>query len=247
MPKRRRSFPAKLVSLLAKVLLGVAVLSAVLVLLLRWMPLPASGVMIEKTLSARDGFELRYQWVSNERISPHMALAVVAAEDQRFYDHFGFDFGAMADALSDYREGDRLRGASTISQQTAKNVFLWSGRSFVRKGLEAYFTLLLELLWPKARILEAYLNVAEFGRGVFGVEAASRFYFGKSAAALAPGEAALLAAVLPNPLRLRVDRPSAYVLERRRWILGQMRQLGGVDYSAADALYFEQIPVGDVP
>lgn len=247
MPMRRRPFPAKLASLLAKVLLGFAVLSTLLVLLLRWVPLPASGVMMEKALSAPDDFKLHYQWVPDERISPHMALAVVAAEDQRFYDHFGFDFGAMADALSDYREGDRLRGASTISQQTAKNVFLWSGRSFVRKGLEAYFTVLIELLWPKARILEAYLNIAEFGRGVFGVESAARLYFGKPAAALAPSEAALLAAVLPNPLRLRVDRPSAYVLERRRWILGQMNRLSGAGYSADDTLYFEQTPAGDSP
>jgi monofunctional biosynthetic peptidoglycan transglycosylase len=136
----------------------------------------------------------------------------------------------MTDAYAGYRSGAKLRGASTITQQTAKNVFLWSGRSWVRKGLEAWFTLLLELLWPKQRILEAYLNVAEFGPGVFGVEAAAQTYFGKPAARLGPREAALLAAVLPNPLRLRVDRPSAYVLARQDWILDQMRRLGGEAY-----------------
>jgi monofunctional glycosyltransferase len=132
--------------------------------------------------------------------------------------------------MQDAERGRRLRGASTISQQVAKNVFLWPGRSFVRKGLEAYFTVLVEALWPKRRILEVYLNVAEFGDGLFGVEAASQRYFGKSAARLSPDEAALLAAVLPNPHRMRAGRPTPYVQERRDWILRQMDQLGGTAY-----------------
>ena len=165
-----------------------------------------------------------------ESISPNAALAVIAAEDQRFPNHHGFDFAAIQDALDDQDEGKPLRGASTISQQVAKNLFLWSGRSLIRKGLEVWFTLLLELLWPKERILEVYLNIAEFGDSTFGVEAASQRFFNKSASRLIAIEAARLAAVLPNPLRYRADKPSAYVLKRQRWIERQMRQLGGVTY-----------------
>lgn len=232
MAKASRSRRRRIGSILRTLLLLFAVVSAALVLTLRWLPVPISGVMIEKLYAAgaSSNYQLRYTWVSAKRISPHMKIAVVASEDQRFQEHFGFDFAAMTDAYAGYRSGAKLRGASTITQQTAKNVFLWSGRSWVRKGLEAWFTLLLELLWPKQRILETYLNVAEFGPGVFGVEAAAQTYFGKPAALLGPREAALLAAVLPNPLRLRVDRPSAYVLARQDWILGQMRRLSGEAY-----------------
>jgi monofunctional biosynthetic peptidoglycan transglycosylase len=155
-----------------------------------------------------------------------MQLAVVAAEDQKFPYHSGFDLESISDAVEDRLRGDRLRGASTITQQTAKNLFLWPGRSFVRKGLEAWFTMLLELCWSKARILEVYLNIAEFGRGIYGVEAAAGHFFGKPAADLGPGEAAVLAAVLPSPKRLHANRPSAYVQDRARWILEQMRMLG---------------------
>ena len=153
------------------------------------------------------------------------ARAVMASEDQRFIAHHGIDFVQLDEALADYRDGDDLRGASTITQQVAKNLFLWQGRSFVRKGLEAYFAVLLELCLPKERILEIYLNVAEFGPHVFGVEAAAHEYFGKSAASLRAPEAALLAAVLPNPKRLLAARPSDYVRERQDWIEAQMRLL----------------------
>jgi monofunctional biosynthetic peptidoglycan transglycosylase len=232
MPKPRKSLGRRAASILAKLTLSLVAGSTLLVFAMRWLPVPVSGVMIEKTLTERadDRYRLHYRWVPAADISPHMKVAVIAAEDQRFPDHFGFDFGAMADAFADYREGDRLRGASTISQQTAKNVFLWTGRSVIRKGLEAYLTTLIELMWPKRRILEAYLNVAEFGHGVFGVEAAAQTYFQKPAATLTAAESALLAAVLPNPLLLRVDRPSEYVLARRDWILRQMIRLGGPDY-----------------
>jgi monofunctional biosynthetic peptidoglycan transglycosylase len=162
-----------------------------------------------------------------EEISPQAALAVVAAEDQRFFDHQGFDLSAIRDVLRGSRSGERMRGASTITQQVAKNLFLWSDRSFLRKGLEAGLTVFIELLWPKRRILEVYLNVAQLGPGTFGFEAASQRYFRKSAAALTPSEAALLAAVLPNPERLRAERPSAYVRQRQAWVLRQMRLLGG--------------------
>jgi len=154
-----------------------------------------------------------------------VARAVIASEDQRFLAHHGFDFDQLQIALDEHRAGDELRGASTITQQVAKNLFLWSGRSFVRKGLEAYFTVLLEACWPKQRILEVYLNVVELGDGVFGVEAAARRFFGVSASALSAEQAALLAAVLPNPRKLLADRPSSYVRSRQSWILGQMRLL----------------------
>jgi monofunctional glycosyltransferase len=153
------------------------------------------------------------------------ARAVIAAEDQRFFEHHGIDFQSIERALDEHESGDDLRGASTITQQVAKNVFLWPGRSFVRKALEAYFALLIEALLPKQRILEVYLNVAELGPGVFGVEAAARRYFGTSAARLTETQAALLAAVLPNPRRLSAERPSAYVRGRQAWVLGQMALL----------------------
>jgi monofunctional glycosyltransferase len=151
---------------------------------------------------------------------------MVAAEDQNFLEHHGFDFESMEQAWERNQHSRRLRGASTISQQVAKNLFLWPGKNFVRKGLEAYFTVLLEWLLPKRRILEIYLNIVQFGDGVYGVTAAAQHYFGKSPRALSVVDYALLAAVLPNPLRLRVDRPSIYVRTRQVWILGQMRQLG---------------------
>jgi monofunctional glycosyltransferase len=204
--------------------------SIVCVVVLRWIPPLTSGVMVERrveALLAWKAYSVDYRWVPWNRISKHAGLAVIAAEDQNFPTHHGFDLESIQKAVDAAEKGGRLRGASTISQQVAKNVFLWSGRSFVRKGLEAYFTVLIELAWPKRRILEVYLNVAELGDGVFGVEAASQRYFGKPAAKLGPSEAALLAAVLPNPFRFRVNRPSGYVEERRAWILQQMDQLGG--------------------
>ncbi|HEX4387318.1 MAG TPA: monofunctional biosynthetic peptidoglycan transglycosylase, partial [Steroidobacteraceae bacterium] len=174
-----------------------------------------------------------YRWVSLEQISPHAAIAVIASEDQLFPLHAGFDFHSIREAVRASEHGKRLRGASTISQQVAKNLFLWGGHSFVRKGLEAYFTVLIELLWPKERILEMYLNVAQFGDGIYGVQAAAERFWHKPALALSSSDSALLAAVLPNPLRLHAERPSAYVISRRDWILGQMRDLGGASYLRA--------------
>jgi monofunctional biosynthetic peptidoglycan transglycosylase len=161
-------------------------------------------------------------------ISPQMALAVMAAEDQKFPDHWGFDVAAIEKAFShNERRPTRIRGASTLSQQTAKNLFLWDGRSWLRKGLEAGLTSGIELVWTKRRILTVYLNIVEFGDGVFGVEEASRRYFNKPAKRLTASEAALLAAVLPNPHRFKANAPSGYVIQRQQWIMRQMRQLGG--------------------
>ena len=207
------------------------VLTIVPVLLLRWIPPLSSTFMLEARIEAlRAGdraYRTDYHWVSLERISPQAALAVIASEDQTFPINYGFDLKSIRSAVRAAERGRRLRGASTISQQVAKNLFLWPGRSMARKAVEAYFTVLLEVLWPKERILEVYLNVAEFGRGVFGVGAAADVYFHKSAARLSAYDAALLAAVLPSPKRMRVNAPSNYVRERQQWILGQMRGLGG--------------------
>jgi monofunctional biosynthetic peptidoglycan transglycosylase len=202
--------------------LAVAILAGtvLLVLPLRWLPPLTSAFMVRAwVLKPGSAGALRYEWVARPRISRHAAAAVIAAEDQKFLQHPGFDFKSIGTAISD-GEGPS-RGASTISQQVAKNLFLWPERSWLRKGIEAYLTVWVELLWPKERILEVYLNIAQFGPGVFGVEAAARQFFAKPAAQLNREEAALLAAVLPNPERLRVARPSAYVRERQAWILAQ--------------------------
>lgn len=173
---------------------------------------------------------IHYTWVAYEAMAPDLALAVVAAEDQKFPHHHGFDMVAIRSALQESAQGRPLRGASTISQQVSKNLFLWPGRNFFRKGLEAWFTLLIELVWPKQRILEVYLNIVELGQLTFGVEAASQRFFGKPASQLNRQEAALLAAVLPNPLLYPVNAPSQYVRKRQAWILEQMRRLGGLTY-----------------
>jgi len=209
---------------LLRVVLVFLLVSVLPVLLLRWIPPPTSAVMLARTLV--EGRTQDYQWVPLERIAPDAALAVVAAEDQKFPDHRGFDFDAIRDAAESHARGGRLRGASTLTQQVARNLFLWQGRSYLRKGLEAWMTVLLETAWPKRRILEVYLNIAEMGEHTFGVQAASRRYFGRPAADINAGQAALLAAVLPNPHRFRIDHPSDYVLERRDRILQQMSLLG---------------------
>jgi len=198
------------------------------VIVLRWVAPPGSAVMLQRSLI--QGHEVDYQWVPMSQISPQAALAVIAAEDQKFPDHRGFDLQAIRDAVESNSRGNRLRGASTLTQQVARNLFLWQGRSYFRKGLEAWFTVLLEFFWSKQRILEVYLNIAETGPQVFGVEAAARRYFGRPASMLTQEQAALIAAVLPNPLRFHADRPSGYVLSRRDRILQQMSQLGGTAY-----------------
>lgn len=223
----------------------------VLVLALFWgggialfsiVPVPFSAVMVERQVSAwlsgDFGYVAHSDWVSMSDISPWMGLAVIAAEDQKFPEHWGFDVAAIEKALShNERNENRIRGASTLSQQTAKNLFLWDGRSWLRKGLEAGLTLGMETVWSKRRILTVYLNIAEFGDGVFGVEAAAQRYFHKPASRLTIAEAALLAAVLPNPLRFKADAPSGYVHNRQAWIMRQMRQLGGEGFMREQGLY----------
>ncbi len=204
--------------------------SVVLVGALRFVNPPRSAFMLARSIEARraddHGFRLKQSWQPIENMSRFLPLAVIAAEDQRFPEHHGFDVVEIRKAMHT-KSGKPARGASTISQQVAKNLFLWSGRSYVRKGLEVWFTGLIELMWPKRRILEVYLNIAEFGDGVYGAEAAARQYFGVGAARISVAQAARMAAVMPNPKRFLVAKPSAYVLKRQRWIERQMRQLGG--------------------
>jgi len=203
----------------------------IMTLIFRWAPPPTSAFMIQQRLS---GSAVDFRWVPMDRISPYAALAVIASEDQNFFGHRGVDLKAIADAIDDNRTRKRPRGASTISQQVVKNLFLWPGRSYFRKGVEVYLTLFMEVLWPKKRILEVYLNVAEMGDGVFGVEAAGRRFFHKPAARLNRREAAILAAVLPSPRRMSAERPSEYVVRRTRQIIVQMSALGGTDFLKRD-------------
>ncbi|MBS0378091.1 MAG: monofunctional biosynthetic peptidoglycan transglycosylase [Proteobacteria bacterium] len=237
-PSRQRGrLAGRLLRWFALALTAWLVLTVSAVLLLRWVNPFTSAMMVEARLTAwaaqQQDYHTDFRWVSLEQISGHAAIAVVASEDQLFPYHAGFDFNSIRAAVRASEQGKRLRGASTISQQVAKNLFLWSGHSFVRKGLEAYFTVLIELCWPKERILEMYLNVAQFGDGIYGVQAAAARFWHKNASQLSSGEAATLAAVLPNPMKMHPDRPSRYVLMRRDQILVQMRALGGESYLRA--------------
>ncbi|WP_037384254.1 monofunctional biosynthetic peptidoglycan transglycosylase [Serratia sp. DD3] len=205
------------------------------IILFAFLPVPFSAVMVERQVSAWLSGNFRYvahsDWVALNDISPNMALAVMASEDQKFPDHWGFDIDAIEKAISHNEKNQTsIRGASTLSQQTAKNLFLWDGRSWLRKGLEAGLTTGIELAWAKRRILTVYLNIAEFGDGIFGVEMAAQRFFNKPAIRLTSSEAALLAAVLPNPHRFKVNAPSRYVIQRQQWILHQMQQLGGKSF-----------------
>lgn len=225
----RKSIVKRVSRGLAWALITLVLLFAALLLLFRYVNPPTSAFILSYSFANPDQ-EVRQQWVGFSDISPWMPLAVVASEDQRFPRHWGVDFAAIRKALTEYRAGEGLRGASTITQQTAKNLFLWNGRSFVRKTLEAGLALAVDGLWSKRRILEVYLNIAEFGPGIYGVEAASRVYFGIPARQLSAEQAARLAAVLPNPKVLSVTSPSPYVRDRVFWIRGQMDQLSGLQY-----------------
>lgn len=191
-------------------------------------------MMIRLGAQAYNGqtIRLKQDWISLDDMSSNLPLAVVAAEDNLFLEHSGFDFEAIQKAteFNEKKRGKKVRGASTISQQTAKNVFLWPQRSWVRKGLEVYFTVLIELVWGKKRIMEVYLNVIETGKGMYGVEAASQNYFGKSAAKITRGEAALIAAILPNPLKWNPSYPTSYIRGRQQWILWNMNNIGSLSY-----------------
>jgi monofunctional biosynthetic peptidoglycan transglycosylase len=219
----------KLFSIVKKCVVYFFAISIISTILFRFIPIPFTPLMLIRSVEYAFKGEfptIKYHWKSKSKISDHVKLAVVAAEDQKFYNHHGFDFEAIQKAIKhNKRNSTRMKGGSTISQQCAKNVFLWQGRNWIRKGLEVYFTILIEIFWSKERILEVYLNVIEMGIGVYGVEAASHYYFNKDATKLSKSESALLASILPNPRKLDPKRPSGHVNRRKNWIERQMRNL----------------------
>lgn len=224
----------KLLKLLLKILIGFLVLSIVSVIIFRWTPVPVTPLMLIRCMEQKsDGktMKLEHDWVSLEKISPKLQLAVVCSEDQNYLKHFGFDWGAIEKAMKANENGKKIRGGSTITQQTAKNVFLWPGRSYVRKAFEAWFTLLIEIFWSKERIMEVYLNSIEMGNGVYGAEAAAHHWFKKPAVKLNKDESAAIASILPNPLRYSANPPTAYISKRKNWIKQQMSFWGNqLDY-----------------
>ena len=223
MAKRKSSFLSKIWSKVCRILVVLMLFVGLILLMFRFVPLPTTAFMLQSS------YPVTQKWISIDKLPSSMPLAVVASEDQRFPEHFGVDFTAIINAVEQYSDGDGLRGASTITQQTAKNIFLWSGRSFIRKALEATLALSLEAIWGKQRILEVYLNVAEFGKGIYGVEAASQHYFGKSARYLTKHQTAQLAVLLPSPKTRDPRSLTATLSQRVMWIERQMNQLGN-DY-----------------
>ena len=224
----------KFYKFLLKLILGLFAFSIITVVIFRWIPVPVTPLMlIRLTEQVLDGkkLKLKKDWEPIEKISHHLPLAVVASEDQQFVHHWGFDLKAIEKAFKRNQKSKRMKGASTISQQTAKNVFLWPGRNYFRKGLEVYFTALIELFWSKERILEVYLNVIEMGDGIYGAQAASVVYFKKDATKLSASQAALIAAILPNPRKYSAIKPSGYVSGRQQWVLRQMRNIGKVEFT----------------
>lgn len=218
---------------LGKIVFWFFVISIALVFLFKWVDPPFTYLMLKRKIEAISQGkpnEIKYNFVPYNSISPQLILAIIASEDQKFPFHVGFDFEAIDKAISHNKKTKRKRGASTLSQQTAKNVFLWDGRNFLRKGLEAYFTVLIEMIWGKQRILEVYLNVAEMGNMTFGVEAASKKYFKKKASQINNDEASIMAAVLPNPILFKVKKPTKFILKRKVWIKNQCQSLGGRKY-----------------
>lgn len=222
---RRLIFFSRLFSWL---MMGFIGLSLALVVPFAWLTPPGSSFMLQNEFLTNTQAE--HEWIAQEQMSPYLAIAAIAAEDQRFPNHGGFDFEELKKVLAERKSGKPLRGASTISQQTAKNLYLWPKRSLLRKGLEAWLTMLMEIFWSKKRILETYLNIAQFGNNTYGVEAASQRFFNKPAKNITREEAALMLAVLPGPAIYHIDKPSDYVLNRQRWILKQIGQLGGLNY-----------------
>lgn len=208
-------------------------LSIFSVLILKWVPPPTTSFILQRQFQAslnEEPLEIKYEWTNWENISPYLKVAAVTSEDQRFAEHWGLDLKAIQDAYDEYQGGESLRGASTITQQVAKNLFLWPGQSFIRKGVEAYFSLLIELFWSKKRILEVYLNIVEFGNGVYGAKAASTTYFNTDPENLDMMQSALMVTALPSPRRYNLASPSSYMISRRNWILQYMFYLGNTNY-----------------
>ncbi len=219
-----------------KSLFWLFVLSVIVVVVFKWAPVPITPLMvirnIEQTEIHKKGWE--HDWIPIEDISTNLQLAVICSEDQNFLKHHGFDIKAIEKAYENNKKGKKIKGASTISQQTAKNVFLWPNRSWLRKGLETYFAFLIELIWSKERIIEVYLNSIEMGPGIYGAEAASQYWFKKSASKLSKYEAAAIASILPNPLRYKANPATSYIEVRKSWVVNQMRYFGPLNYPKRD-------------
>ena len=223
----------KITRLIWKIMLWFFGLSILSVIIFKWVPIPFTPLMVTRIVEFKlDGKDaiFSHDWVPLEDISPNLQKAVIASEDGNFLKHSGFDFEAMQKAFKNNQKGKKLKGGSTISQQTAKNVFLWQGRSYLRKGLEAYFTVLTELIWGKERIMEVYLNSIEMGNGVYGAEAATQYWYRKSAATLTKREAAGIAAILPNPRKYKATNSSSYIERRKDRIMRVMRHVGKIEY-----------------
>lgn len=219
----------KTISIAKKVLIGLMLFSVFLILLMRWVNPWGSMLMVERKMANWNINQQRI-WKDWDQISDNIKIAVIAAEDQQFANHWGFDFKAINRALNYNKNNRKIRGASTITQQVAKNIFLWSSRNWIRKGVESWFTVLIELIWSKQRTLEIYLNSVEWGEGIFGIEAASRHYFGVSAKQLTKEQASLLAAILPNPRKWSPVNPNILTQKKAKWILGQMENLDTKKY-----------------
>ena len=219
-----------------KTLFWLFVFSILVVVIFKWVPVPVTPLMVirnmEQTNENKNGWE--HDWMPIEDISKNLQLAVICSEDQLFLKHNGFDVKAIEKAYENNKNGKRLKGASSISQQTAKNVFLWPQRSWLRKGLETYFTFLIELIWSKERIMEVYLNSIEMGPGIYGAEAAAQYWFKKSAAHLSTYEAAAIASILPNPLRYKANPATPYIQSRKSWVVKQMGYFGPLNYPTRD-------------
>ena len=222
----------KFLKIVGGVFLGWSFWFCLLILMLRWINPPFTSFTLQEDWKelGKERYNLRENWIPPEEIPEHLKLALIASEDQRFYDHWGLDLAAIDKALEEKERNGRVRGASTITQQVAKNLFLSPAQSYVRKGIEAGIAVLIEIFWTKERILEVYLNIAEFGPGMFGVNVASEFYYGKSASRLTPKESAKMVTVLPNPKIIEPVPASEYVKERSEWILRNMEQLSGLTF-----------------
>lgn len=232
--RTKQTFYQKCKAFVWKVTKWFFILSILSVIVFKWVPVPFTPLMITRTIEQKiDGKEVVWQhdWTPIEEISPNLQKAVISSEDGLFLQHNGFDFGAMQKAFKNNFKGKRIKGGSTISQQTAKNVFLWQGRSYIRKILEAYFTVLIEIIWDKERIMEVYLNSIEMGDGIYGAQAATQYWYKKDFKSLTLQEAAGIAAILPNPRKYKAKNSSAYINGRKTKIIKLMRHVGKINYN----------------
>lgn len=227
----------KIFRFLFKTLLWLLVIPIIGVVVFKWVPVPATPLMVIRYFEQKGADKetiWKHDWVPIDEISKNLQLAVICSEDQNFLSHNGFDLKAIEKAFDSNQKSEKVRGGSTISQQTAKNVFLWPERSWLRKGMETYVTFWIELIWSKERIMEVYLNSIEMGNGIYGAEAASQYWFKKPASKLSKSEAAAIAAILPRPLKYRANPPTKYIASRKLWIMKQMSFHGALNYDRKD-------------